>query len=467
MRGDRAHVIAIVATREGVLPLLFVDGPSGGSVMQEQVALVRHIAGQGYSPSQQLKLTESIGRFYDWMQITESGVSPSPEALPAALRRFLAARYQGTVQPDGSDPTGLFWQPAKAQTVEMDRRHLNKLSDFMAREFGYFPLNPDTRIEGYRQDRPAFREAEMVLSSRRRQLEFLGHVAHKQAPKPIRAIGLVGQRRPQREDDGHAFPLEHLADLITKEPSVVKRMIFIELAFGGPRISEALNHFVTDVLPGSRRPSLFPDDRASDLPLVVLADPVASVYTDSLQFATEDRRQYLWRRFGLTPRPERARRGDPLQAGWKGMIYDNTNLLVSQVYWSHPDWARAYWRLYGELLEIRRAVPMAIRELHPYLYINDSPRRPEFGQPVKIHAIEKAFVRACERIDIEPYRGKASLHGLRHAYKRQLRMLGLKPSTIQRCMHHGSPDSQDAYDKTAAAEINAALQTVRGTNEQL
>jgi len=466
MRGDRAHVIAIVATRDGTLPLLFVDGPDGGAVMQEQVALVRHIAGQGYSPSQQLKLTESIGRFYDWLQIAERGIPATPDAVPAALRRFLIARYQGTIQPDGSDPTGLLWQPAKVQTVDMDRRHLNKLSEFLAREFGYFPLNPATRVEGYYRDRPAFRAAEMALSSRRRQLDFLGHLNHKRRPKAIFAIGPVARRRPQREDDSHAFPLEHLGDLIAREPSVVKRMIFIELAFGGPRISEALNHFITDVLPGSRRPSLFPDDRASDLPLVVLADPSASVFTDSLQFSTEDRRQYLWRRFGLAPRPDRARRGDPLHAGWKGMVYDNTNLLVSQVYWSHPGWARAYLRLYAELLEIRRAIRKPVRESHPYLYINDSPHRPEFGQPVKMHAIEKAFVRACERIGIEPYRGKVSLHGLRHAYKRQLRMLGLKPSTIQWCMHHSSPDSQDAYDKISAAEINAALQNMRGANEQ-
>ena len=463
MRGDRAHVIAVVNTRDGAVPLLFVDSPAGGGIMREHAALIRHIAGQGYSPSQQMKFTESIGRFCDWIQIGEAGKLPSPETLPATLRRFLVARYEGTARQDGADPTGLFWPPAKAQTVEMDRRHLNKMSDFVAKEFGYFPLNPHARIEAYHHGRPAFRETEMVLSSRRQQLDFFGHVAHKRAPKPVRTVGPFGKRRPQREDDGHAFPLERLGDLIANEPSVVKRMVFIELAFGGPRISEALNHFVTDVLPGTHRPKLFPDDHPSDLPLVVLADPVASVFTDTLQFSTEDRRQYLRRRFNMMPRPDRPRLGDPLQAGWKGMIYDNTNLLISQVYWSHPDWARTYWRLYGELLDVRRSVPRAIRDSHPYLYINDSPRRPEFGQPVKIHAIEKAFVRACERIGLEPYRAKVSLHGLRHGYKRQLRMLGLKPSTIQRCMHHGSPDSQDAYDKPAAAEINASLQTVRGS----
>lgn len=89
MRGDRSHVIAVVKSRDGTLPLLFVDGPAGGGIMREQVALVRHVAGQGYSPSQQMKLTESIGRFCDWMQLAE------PETLPAILRRFLVERVVG------------------------------------------------------------------------------------------------------------------------------------------------------------------------------------------------------------------------------------------------------------------------------------------------------------------------------------------------------------------------------------
>lgn len=40
MRGDRSHVIAVVKSRDGTLPLLFVDGPAGGGIMREQVAQV-------------------------------------------------------------------------------------------------------------------------------------------------------------------------------------------------------------------------------------------------------------------------------------------------------------------------------------------------------------------------------------------------------------------------------------------
>ncbi len=235
-------------------------------------------------------------------------------------------------------------------------------------------------------------------------------------------------------------------------------MLWIELAFGGVRLSEALNHFVDDVLPGGLRSTLFPNDVASELPLVVLADPIGSSFVGSLETSSvEDRRQYLRRRFGLIPRPLRPRRGDPLHAGWKGMAHDDAGLMISQVYWSHPGWAREFWRLHRELLESRQAIPAPVRRSHPYLYIIDRPARSNFGEPLKVHTVEKAFARACERIGLQPYRSKASPHGLRHAYRRQLRLLGIPPRHVQRCMHHASPDAQDLYDGPTAAEVGSAL----------
>lgn len=453
------HMICMIATREGVLPVLFAEGGSGPALLHGQLALIRHLARQGYSPSQQLKVTESVGRFCDWVRLGERASPPTMTSLPGMLRRFLVARYEGTVGPDGTDPTGLGWHPAKAPTVEADRRNLNKLSDFAAAELGCFPLNPTLRIEGYAWDGPGHRACNSVLGSRRRP-DFLAHIAHRRRSRLPRVVGPVGvHARPAwGEADARCFPLDKLADLIAAERSVAKRMLWIELAFGGVRLSEALNHFVDDVLPGRCRQTLFPGDAASDLPLVVLADPIASSFTGSLETSSaEDRRQHLLRRYGLTPRPLRPRRGDPLHAGWKGMQHDEPGLLVSQVYWSHPGWAREYWRLHRELLEIRRAVPPAVRRSHPYLYVVDRPSRPNFGEPLKVHTAEKAFARACERIGLRPYRSKASPHGLRHAYRRQLRLLGVAPRHVQRCMHHATPDAQDLYDRATVADINAAL----------
>ncbi len=454
------HVICMIATREGVLPVLFTEGATESAPVLGQLALVRHLARQGYSPSQQLKITESLGRFCDWVRFGEDAASlPALANLPDVLRRFLIARYNGTVGPDDADPTGLMWLPAKASTVEADRRNLAKMSDFAAAQLGALPLGGGLEIEGYTWDGPRHRASVVVLRPRR-DPGLLAHLAHLRRGKPSRAVGPVSTRaRPAwGETDARCFPLDRIGDLIAAEPSTAKRMLWIELAFGGVRLSEALNHFVDDVLPGRFRTTLFPGDAASELPLVVLADPVASSFTGSLETSSvEDRRQYLRRCFGLTPRPLLARRGDPLHAGWKGMAHDDAGLMISQVYWSHPGWAQEYWKLHRELLEIRHAVPAAVRKSHPYLYVVDRPSRLNFGEPLKVHTVEKAFAPACERVGLRPYRAKASPHGLRHAYRRQLRLLGIAPRHVQRCMHHASPDAQDLYDKVSAADVSAAL----------
>ena len=457
---SKTHVICMIATRAGILPVLFIAGAGGSAPVREQIALIRHLARQGYSSSQQLKVTESVGRFCDWVLLGEGrGIGERPAELPDILRRFLVARYKGTVGADGSDATGLRWLPVKAATVEADRRNLNRLSDFVATELGYFALNAEIRVDGFGPDGLAHRACTAILGPRR-AVGLLAHLAHLRHRRSARIIGRVGTgaRAAWGETDSQCFPMHRLTDLISAERSVAKRMLWIELAFGGVRLSEALNHFVDDVLPGRFRPVLFPGDAVSELPLIVIADPVSSTFTGSLELSSvEDRRQYLHRRYGLAPRPLRPRRGDPLHVGWKGMAHDDPFLLISQVYWSHHDWAREYWRLHRELLKIRRTVPPSVRDSHPYLYIVDQASRPNFGAPLKTHTAEKAFARVCARIGLRPYRAKASPHGLRHAYRRQLRLLGIAPRHIQRCMHHASPDAQDLYDRASAADINTAL----------
>jgi hypothetical protein len=463
---SKTHVICMISTRDGVLPVLFIAGAEESAPVCEQIALIRHLARQGYSPSQQLKVTESVGRFCDWLLLGEGGsAGKRPAVLPDMLRRFLVARYEGTVCSDGSDVTGLRWLPVKAATVETDRRNLNKLSDFAATELGYFALNDEIRVNNFGPDGLTHRACTAVLGPRR-AVGLLAHLAHLRHPRSPRTVGKVATgRRPAWEaSDSQCFPLHRLTDLISAEHSVAKRMLWIELAFGGVRLSEALNHFVDDVLPGKFRPMLFPGDVVSELPLVVLADPVSSTFIGSLELSSvEDRRQYLHRRYSLTPRPLRPRRGDPLHVGWKGMAHDDHNLMISQVYWSHRGWAGEYWRLYRKLLEIRSVVPSGVRDSHPYLYIVDQASRSNFGTPLKVHTAEKAFARLCTRIGLRPYRAKASPHGLRHAYRRQLRLLGIAPRHVQRCMHHATPDAQDLYDRASASDINTALTAALST----
>jgi len=252
------------------------------------------------------------------------------------------------------------------------------------------------------------------------------------------------------------FPLELINDLIKAEKSISKKMIYLEFACGGLRISEPLHRFVTDVLPGRTRPMLFPRDTPSELPLVILADPVESLYTDSLNInSTTNRRQYLLKNYGLYPRNEI--KNGSLRAGWKGMLYDNGDLKISQIYWSNYYYAKLYFELYKQLMHIRQSVPKSIRDSHPYLYIVDNSKVKQFGQQLTIGNIEKSFARACKKIGLIPYRNKATPHGLRHGYKKQLEKLQLSASEIQVCMHHKSIGSQAAYALPDSKEINKKL----------
>ncbi len=97
------HLICMVATRDGVLPVLFTEGAKGSAPVLGQLALVRHLARQGYSPSQQLKVTESLGRFCDWVRSGEDAAAlPASVKLPDVLRRLVC----GTIAPTPSPAPG-------------------------------------------------------------------------------------------------------------------------------------------------------------------------------------------------------------------------------------------------------------------------------------------------------------------------------------------------------------------------
>jgi hypothetical protein len=228
-------------------------------------------------------------------------------------------------------------------------------------------------------------------------------------------------------------------------------------AFGGPRISEILNLWRCDVLPGRFRPTLFPDDKVSEVPLVVLAHPTQSLYVGHTVHDGRDRLQHLHESYGLKPRY--VQEANSLKAGWKGMLFDNDALLISQVFWSDRTWARVFYELFQQLRDhVLPTVPDVVRKGHPNLIINDSPSRREFGQPMKMSNFRKAYDRACRRIGVDANRFHNGVHGLRHLYKANLERLGLKPEEIRKAMHHISLASQQEYGQSAA-QLNERLVT--------
>ena len=54
-------------------------------------------------------------------------------------------------------------------------------------------------------------------------------------------------------------------------------------------------------------------------------------------------------------------------------------------------------------------------------------------------------------------------HGVRHLYGAILAELGLSPKTIQECMHHVSPLSQQTYTNPRNEFVNAQLKAAAAT----
>ena len=83
----------------------------------------------------------TIGLLHDHLLFCEFEQIP-PEDLSKVVHRFLVNRLRGTIDEDGSDPTGLFWTKVRRATVKRDRSHLRTYSDFCGRHYEYFPLLP-------------------------------------------------------------------------------------------------------------------------------------------------------------------------------------------------------------------------------------------------------------------------------------------------------------------------------------
>lgn len=443
--GPKTASVFSVVSRDGIaLPILVTDDHDGKArVIPEVLALMQALQTRGDSFSKMRGIAFTLALLHDYTAIVVGSNKVTPEQLPDIMAGFLRRRRQGNVNDDG-----LHWPPVKRRTVERDRSNLRLFSEFCAVQFGNFPLVQFGSNCPFPRDGFSYRDVMRHLARRNNML--LGHLVSAQSNHGlITAVG-IRERIARRRSNGQTFLSEALIeDLILSTPSISQRMVFILAAFGGPRLSEIINMWRCDVLPGRYRPSLFPDDTASETTLVVLAHPSQSRYIGAIRPGNADRLQHLSQTYRSIPR--NLMDVSPLRAGWKGMLFDNEDLLISQVFWSHHGWAEMYYQLFLQLREkVLPQVAEHIRNSHPYLIINDSLSNTEFGLPMKISNIRKAFCRACQRIGVDADRFYEGIHGTRHGYKARLQRLGLSPEEIRKAMHHISVDSQRHYGQSSA-----------------
>lgn len=468
-RPASVHVVVTLKAKVAgnLVPLLLIQSPSGDvSPLLELLDLSVNLINGSYSFDDVRALNATIGRYADLYAAVSRWAPVDAKNLVHLAYLYADFRLHGSVDANNNDPTGLGWQPVKWSSLENDLRHLKQYSEWCSAQYEYFPLLPTVRV-------PAGPEALSVKAlatlERMRHKDFMVHLAQHRARwkklLPQQERPKISVRRQQRRRRGLDEALEEsfVHDLIEQEKNLVYRALWIMAAWGGVRISEQLNQWTCDVLPGASRAKFFRGDPDTGTPLVLIADPWESTWCGSYSDRRTTRTQYLMAKHRLLPRPDLGPVGSSLQADWvgqagfKGIAFHNAERLVSQVLWLDPAMASEYSYLAQQMIGFHTT--RGITNRHPWLWVVTDPRKPnELGNPIKISSVESAFARACSRLGVRAHEGGRSLHGLRHFYKAFAQnRLGLGADIIQFLMHHRSRESQQDYGWEDSVRIRNAL----------
>lgn len=437
---------------KGALPLLFVE-TDGQVDLHEGSALwvrARILERKADKLSTDLR---TIGRLHDFQQIAWLGEPVLDEDRDVFVGAYLDARYRGTW--DRPQIAALGWQPSAYSTVRGEFGSIARYFAFQqsARRWQQERFGSPVELEGFG------RRLAAGVSSRRKD-DFFSHLTQSRARwSELYADGEwtmpdLGER-DRASGGGQSISLDRTMDLdefrliINREPNVAYKALFTLLAFGGVRISEALHMWQCDVIPAPLIAHLA--NRQQDALYVVVAHPAMSTYTGSFTRTTETRRQLLARQYGLSPRHDLQ---GYKKVGWKNPLLTDRDLKLSEVFWSSVEGAQQFAEYYAQIRDFHARNHTS--ERHPYLFVNMHPGE-GFGEPIAYMRACKAFYRACARVGLRASMSGRRLHGLRHAYKHQLKhVLGLSEDHIQICMRHKSVESQEDYGRTIA-EIHSCL----------
>lgn len=455
---DISSVVQVdLIDRGQVTPAVVMGDDKGGAEFhRELLASVRRLRSNGWSDAHIERYVRTVRRLAQYYVARGCPVLDE-QGLVHLVWDYLSSRLYGTVGRNQSDPLDLYWAPSRWKTVKHDCRAIADYSDYCAAAYGYLPLIGSSR--GVSHAREGFSHAELQSLKKVIERSFLGHL-RVMGHKP-QSLPMPGRKQPSTSGLGRSVvTVQQAWDIIDAEKHPVYRMVWTLGFWGGPRVSEQLNMWRLDVLPGELRTALFDRDPFRELPLVVLANPWESTYCGSIGDATTTRRQHLMKCFGQCPRPDLkwleggARKGQ--WAGWKGMLETNDVRHISQVFWASAEAAHEYYLLYSGLMERHADLGTSLR--HPYLLINLDRRRPEtLGDPLKLSNLCKAWERAVRRVGLEPYRFGVSLHGMRHFFKSYIETLGVGRKVKKLMLRHRSEESQDHYGGIDAQALRHAL----------
>jgi len=407
----------ITKPTETQLPILFL----GEDVCLEQVAFARHLLRGNHSQATIRKATSAIGMFWSYLQKTNAEITP--KLLPLHFENFVEARIFGDKE--------LGWKPVQSTTANMDAEYVSRFFDFCSAMFGTPPLNP-------REEYTPTWGQRMGELHNRCNTDLLNHLKKS-------TLRMRRRFRFKNPDGGgnrsSCYPTPQQVRNMLTYSKLRDRMLWFLLAYGGIRVSEALNLYVTDIL-------LEPDGNCK----ILLKHP--SVGRDTRYVNGRDtmitRKEFLGQ-YGMTPRNLLAQ-NHPLHSGWKGMMFDNQAERYAIVHWLVPSLGKEFVKMHMEYMHYR----VKAGNKHPYYFI--SLKGNDFGNPLKMGNVRLQFSKLCKKLDIPSHNGANHIHSLRHFYKWASTSIGGISLLDQRIrMHHKSIDTTANYGTPTLEEMQLRL----------
>lgn len=437
-----------------LMPVLFVRKSTGSVGCCREALEFAYASSRVHSPGKVHADIKTLAKLFMFVDAVTAGDEADEKDLEHIVYQYLSCRLVGSLdESQRCKLGGLNWSAVRYATVLQEFRAIVRFFDFCAYHYGFVELVQHYQITSGSN---SFRQLHATLAAKK--ADFFSHL-HASRLYWQNKRGSTKKQMPrlvsipsQRQKEFRQFPdIEEVVGIVNATSNVVYKSIFILAAFGGLRVSEIVNLWSIDVLPGSLRPYFFEEitDFIDAECLVLRCDPVHSTYCGEISDSSRTRLQFLRSEFGLLPRPM-LDSTDRLYAGWKGTRFSGAGHL-HPVFWIEKSAAR----LFESTCErIKSQISyMGSNRSHPFLYVNLSDRSQRYlGHPTTIKQVQKALVRSCRRCGIDPRRRGANIHGLRHFYKWFAReQLNVPEEHIQVMMGHSSIHSQDDYGRNASS----------------
>lgn len=398
------------------------------------------LTAQGKSRSTLLSYARALKLFLDYMEANKN-IFSDPELL---LTSFILRLRSGTLDEQGFDPSGLYWEPKSFFNTKNITRYLVSFLNWLEPNCAKIQkLIPND-----------FHSVLLYSAWYRKNInDFLGHIKKfRNKQLSFREVNYTSTKPHLLvEGDAVAFPEDKFKVFFVDGFSIQRdlrisirdKLILLLMHGGGLRESEAMSLWVSDV-------ELAPLNNNSALVKIYNEEQGIAPYGWKSNRGGNTRKLYLKEKYGRIPRVSMF---NTEHLGWKGGTIDHRDGYII------VNWFPSYYgEIFLSLWKVYQKYRASILCNHPYAFI--SFHQKYFGSPYTLNAFHQNYKNALKRINLLPSKHEGyDPHGHRHSYGRRLRRANVNPLIIRRCMHHKSLDSQTPYTEPNFNEISNTLTT--------